>query len=187
MIGWTEQKPEVGPRPLSLRTSSLPAEPVSATPMLVWSHQCRAAVYSHLSKHRYEQGGLLLGFVWHQDEQPSEVACIDITTSVVAPVAYGTSISLAMGPQLWDSARANAVNGQHVVGWYHSHPGLGAFFSSVDRSTQAAFFRESWQLGLVVDPVRDEQAWFLGAESVDIDPGNVWVVEDDAKSGQVLD
>ncbi len=41
-----------------------------------------------------------------------------------------------------------------VVGWYHSHPNLGAFFSGTDRATQRAFFNRPYSVGLVVDPVR---------------------------------
>lgn len=187
MIGWTEQQPDIGPRPLSTRSSPVAITEVVATPLLVWSDRCRKAIFSHLRAENFEQGGLLLGHVWHKDERPQEIACIDIVASVVAPVAHGTSISLAMGPELWDRARGQAQEGQHVVGWYHSHPGLGAFFSSVDRTTQAAFFRQPWQLGLVVDPIRDEVAWFRGEDSADVAESAIWLLEDDSNPGHVLD
>ncbi|GGA51374.1 hypothetical protein GCM10010981_45960 [Dyella nitratireducens] len=55
-----------------------------------------------------------------------------------------------------------------VVGWFHSHPNLGAFFSGTDRKTQRDFFFHPYSTGYVVDPVRDEHAFFLGAESFQI-------------------
>jgi proteasome lid subunit RPN8/RPN11 len=53
-----------------------------------------------------------------------------------------------------------------VVGWYHSHPGLGAFFSHTDRRTQQAFFAHAYSVGWVVDPLRGESAWFVGPRSL---------------------
>ncbi len=42
-----------------------------------------------------------------------------------------------------------------IVGWWHSHPNFGCFLSSTDVETQRFFFPESYQVALVVDPVRD--------------------------------
>jgi len=75
-------------------------------------------------------------------------------------------VSLAMGTEIWDRARdLMARAGSMVVGWYHSHPNLGAFFSGTDRATQRAFFNRPYSVGLVVDPVRGEEAWFVGPAS----------------------
>jgi len=38
--------------------------------------------------------------------------------------------------------------------------------TGTDRRTQRAFFAQPWQVGLCVDPVRHEDAWFRGAESM---------------------
>ena len=46
-----------------------------------------------------------------------------------------------------------------------SHPNLGVFFSGTDRKTQKDFFDTEYSLGLVVDPVRDEELWFFGGDS----------------------
>lgn len=50
------------------------------------------------------------------------------------------------------------------IGWLHTHPNYGAFFSSVDRKNQSSW-REPFQLGLVVDPIRHEAAMFRGPRS----------------------
>jgi proteasome lid subunit RPN8/RPN11 len=47
-----------------------------------------------------------------------------------------------------------------VVGWWHSHPGLGCFLSTTDLHTQKYFFPESYQVALVVDPIKDEFKFF---------------------------
>lgn len=189
MIGWTESKADVGPRPLSTRTLAPNSSDYmqSASTQIYWSALCRDAIFAHLAQQNYEQGGLLLGHVWHQEADEKQIVCIDVVSAVAAPVARGTAVSLAMGTELWDSARAHCVNDQHIIGWYHSHPDLGAFFSHTDRRTQAAFFRQVWQLGLVVDPQRNEIAWFMGPDSVEIQSAAVQVIDMAALAAQALD
>merc|ERR1712014_94908 len=42
-----------------------------------------------------------------------------------------------------------------VVGWYHSHPGFGCWFSGTDINTQQSFEQlNSRAIGIVVDPVQ---------------------------------
>jgi proteasome lid subunit RPN8/RPN11 len=67
-----------------------------------------------------------------------------------------------MDTEVWGRARQEHREPETVVGWFHSHPGLGAFFSGTDRRTQAAFFRMDYAVGLVIDPRREERAWFMG-------------------------
>ncbi len=47
-----------------------------------------------------------------------------------------------------------------VVGWWHSHPDLGCFLSPTDLRTQQHFFPESYQVALVIDPIRDTYDFF---------------------------
>jgi proteasome lid subunit RPN8/RPN11 len=47
-----------------------------------------------------------------------------------------------------------------IVGWFHSHPGFGAFLSTTDVHTQEAFFYESYQVALVIDPIKNELGFF---------------------------
>jgi proteasome lid subunit RPN8/RPN11 len=79
-----------------------------------------------------------------------------------------------MNTEVWDKARQMLSQSMQVVGWYHSHPNLGAFFSGTDRTTQRGFFGHPYSVGLVVDPVRNEKAWFLG-------PGSTSLAEDCVK------
>lgn len=47
-----------------------------------------------------------------------------------------------------------------IVGWWHSHPGFSCFLSRTDLHTQEFFFPESYQVALVVDPIKEELAFF---------------------------
>ena len=43
-----------------------------------------------------------------------------------------------------------------IVGWYHSHPGLGCFLSATDIQTQKRMFYAPFHTALVVDPIQGE-------------------------------
>lgn len=43
-----------------------------------------------------------------------------------------------------------------IVGWYHSHPGMGCFLSSKDIDTQKRMFNKPFHTALVVDPIKRE-------------------------------
>lgn len=47
-----------------------------------------------------------------------------------------------------------------IIGWWHSHPDFGCFLSSTDLITQKYFFHRSYQVALVVDPVRNDFEFF---------------------------
>jgi len=47
-----------------------------------------------------------------------------------------------------------------VIGWWHSHINIGCFLSPTDIHTQECFFPESYQIALVVDPIRKEYKFF---------------------------
>lgn len=123
----------------------------------------RAQIDAFLAAHTVEAGGLLLGRLHRVDPESAPIVAVE--RFVPGRVFEGTGVSLALGTALWDDARPFLDAGQVVVGWVHSHPGLGAFFSATDRHTQRAFFAQPWQLGVCIDPVRREQAWFFGPES----------------------
>jgi len=58
------------------------------------------------------------------------------------------------------SACGYSTRDLEVVGWYHSHPGHGAFMSGTDVNTQTQFFNRLNQVAIVVDPINEEyKAW----------------------------
>jgi len=54
-----------------------------------------------------------------------------------------------LSSQLFAAVGANQV----VVGWLHSHPGLGCFLSGTDVSTQQRYFDHPQAIAAVVDPL----------------------------------
>ncbi len=53
----------------------------------------------------------------------------------------------------WHSALDNEPDGTSIVGWYHTHPGLGVFLSDHDLFIHRHFFNQPWQVAIVVDPI----------------------------------
>lgn len=127
-------------------------------------------VLSHLRSGRRELGGLLIGRAFGDRDQPARVARVELLAAVPAAQSSGNGYSLRMEASVWTAAAERLA--QHpagdelkVVGWYHSHPGLGAFFSATDCATQAAFFNHDYSIGWVIDPHDDTHACFVGPTS----------------------
>lgn len=133
------------------------------------------AVRAHLAGAWVEQGGLLIGLAY-ADPVSGAISHVRILDSVAADAADGTPVSLRMAPAVWSAAQARiaAVTPagepapRRIVGWYHSHPGLTAFFSETDRRTQRAFFAHPYSVGWVIDPSDGSEALFLGADSMPV-------------------
>jgi proteasome lid subunit RPN8/RPN11 len=47
-----------------------------------------------------------------------------------------------------------------VIGWWHSHLGIGLFLSSTDILTQKIHFPSEYQVALVIDPIQKEFKFF---------------------------
>ena len=169
---WTEQSPALPLQTLASLAGRapdldalLPGIAVDGGLLVAVSRAATEAVTQHLAAHEHEQGGLLLGEVYAEGTAPGASRVVHVTQAVAATDFASTGVSLRMASGVWDDARRRLGPGELVVGWYHSHPGLGAFFSHTDRRTQRAFFPHAYSVGWVVDPLGGESAWFTGPGS----------------------
>lgn len=180
---WNEQSPDAQPRALddALRTMA-PLDVIEVVrvlrhgPLVVLASACRERILRHLESGRTELGGLLIGWAYRDDSKRLTQPVVTIHKCVPSRSFKSSGVSLSMDTDLWDDAREHLASGHGmVVGWYHSHPNLGAFFSGTDRRTQRAFFCQPYSVGLVIDPIRSEEAWFIGPDSTPI-PSSVCVL-----------
>jgi len=187
---WTERPPELPLQPLSSLTARgagrlEPPSHVDAGPRVIVCSAVREAVLLHLQGSRAEQGGLLLGEVFVDDHTLgiADTRAVMITRSVPALDFASSAISLRMESGVWERARLALAPRELIVGWYHSHPGLGAFFSLTDRRTQAAFFPHPYSVGWVIDPMDGAEAFFMGRDATE--PGATWtlVLDDQGDPG----
>jgi proteasome lid subunit RPN8/RPN11 len=173
-VGWRDTSPPIPAHALAALAdthglaTALAAFAASrdAALCVVMPRALRSEIDVFLAAHAVEAGGLLLGRRFTVGDG-ADTPIVALERFVPGRVFEGTGVSLALGTEVWDDARPLLDAGLVVVGWAHSHPDLGAFFSGTDRRTQRAFFSQPWQVGLCVDPVRRTDAWFHGAASRD--------------------
>jgi proteasome lid subunit RPN8/RPN11 len=134
--------------------------------VVILNRSTKYKAYDFVSSIRVESGGILIGKVFDLGSEFKPIVIIE--DCIPSFESEGTSVSLKMDSTIWSKVNASITKDQFVVGWFHSHPNLGAFFSGTDRATQRNFFREDYQIGWVIDPIRKEEAWFYGKDSVEI-------------------
>jgi proteasome lid subunit RPN8/RPN11 len=173
---WNNVKPDIHSRPINESTSGWSALDIANfisqsvdSPLVVLPESIRTKISKHLESQNVELGGLLVGSVISIGDLTEGITAIVIKDSIASNDFESTSVSLSMSPSVWQTANKLSDAKTFVVGWYHSHPNLGAFFSGVDRKTQKDFFNSEYSLGLVIDPIRNEEKWFLGAESIEVE------------------
>lgn len=177
---WTDQSPDNSPVRLSHNGEPAGSRTLcdtdSGQASIITSATVHQQVLAHLRTHSVEQGGLLIGVPYRFADSLRDGDTPDLVSVVAAVPATdttGTGYSLRMEASVWADASAQMQSmkagddtpGLRIVGWYHSHPGLGAFFSSTDRQTQKAFFSHAYSVGWVIDPQDDTHAAFIGRDS----------------------
>lgn len=167
MIEWRETTPdpwtEAATDPAGRRRALGPS---ASSASVVLHASCLALIERHgAASPSCEVGGLLLGKVHHDATD----TLIEATTAFEAPDTLGSGVHLAFTPQTWDALLARMAREAPelaVVGWYHTHPGLGVFLSGTDQHTHAHHFRQPWQFALVHDPASGDTGCFKGMPAV---------------------
>jgi proteasome lid subunit RPN8/RPN11/LysM repeat protein len=102
-----------------------------------------------------EVGGVLVGTL---DEHGAR-----IFAALPALKAIGEQTNITFTHEVWDEV-LNVIDadypGQHIVGWYHTHPGFGLFLSEYDMFIHRNFFTDHRMVALVIDPLAGELGWF---------------------------
>ena len=146
--------------------------PSNREPLVVIRNSSRNDIDNHLRQRPTELGGLLLGYVY-VDKRGENMRAIEVVRSVPSHPLKSTAVSLEFSPEVWSLANKLLEDDMRVVGWYHSHPNLGAFFSGTDKYTQKNIFGHPFSLGLVIDPIRGEEEWHLGKDSYNLHPNQI--------------
>jgi proteasome lid subunit RPN8/RPN11 len=63
---------------------------------------------------------------------------------------------------------------KQIIGWYHTHPGMGVFLSPYDTWLHHHFFPEPWQVALVIDPNSATGGFFIRQADGALDPGRCY-------------
>lgn len=114
---------------------------------------------------RVEQGGLLIGRVYKDEEKVFGI----VTQTISGDLAQGSSTYLDMGHAVWKKMLDKKDellkddDKLHVIGWYHTHPNnLSVFMSGTDMNTQNTMFPEDWHFAMVINPHQEVWKVFQG-------------------------
>lgn len=193
MLQWKEVKPDVTIHPLShllrnldcVRAMQIVCKSLRE-PAIFMLRSCLDEMLTHTKMARSELGGLLVGRIYRIPYRvPHRYPYVSIILSAVRSEEFRNSpVSLRMEAEVWSRSGSYMDVDTAIAGWYHSHPGIGPFFSGTDRSTQDAFFNNAYSLGIVVDPVVMEWKCYAGPDSAEI-PSGFEILENPLPSGTV--
>ncbi|MCA9104597.1 MAG: Mov34/MPN/PAD-1 family protein [Planctomycetales bacterium] len=124
---------------------------------------CRSSVLDEILDYsgrdqRRERGGFLVGQKISGD-QPR----VEIRHFVPAIETISQAARMQFTHETWarlNREMASQFPDECVVGWHHTHPGLGVFLSAYDEFIHRHFFSQPWQVAMVVDPRAMEFGFF---------------------------
>lgn len=144
--------------------------PESPFPVFMHQRATRFTSAHALGNSNREVGGLLLGQVNRTNDG---MVYPVITHAIQAHFATEARGHLTFTHRTWLDLirqREDHYPGREVVGWYHTHPGLDIFLSEWDLAIHRNFFRQAWQVALVIDPHKFAAGFFVWGEKDIIDP-----------------
>lgn len=106
-----------------------------------------------------ELGGALLGRAYQFQER----LYVEIKAALPVVSADHGPVHFTFNADSWrqlSQDREQYYPNLEIVGWFHTHPNLGVFYSADDVVVHSAAFTLPWQVGLVVDPAREEACFF---------------------------
>ncbi len=133
------------------------------------------AAYSRICMHsasdtRNEVGGILSG-QWCADEGGEQFIVVE--HALPARYTRQGSVYLTFTQEslvdIHEQIEAHHPN-ERIVGWYHTHPGMGVFLSRYDTWLHNHFFSEPWQVALVVEPLSASGGFFIRQKNGVLDP-----------------
>jgi len=131
-------------------------EPTSSQVKVVLSQLALRQIEGYsASDLKRELGGVLLGHA----TQSGSTTSVHVSAAIPVRSDDHGPVHFTFNADAWAQLhldRAERYPQLDVVGWYHTHPDLGVFYSADDIVVHSAAFVLPWQVGMVLDPVRSE-------------------------------
>lgn len=135
-------------------------QPEAGQVMVLNSQSALLQINSHSESNKQsELGGVLLGHAYRE----GDIMVVDIMAALPAHSDDHGPVHFTFTADAWSQIhkdRTQQYPNLEIVGWFHTHPGLSVFYSSDDVVVHSAAFTLPWHVGLVVDPIRKEAAYF---------------------------
>lgn len=156
-------EPDIPVAPLPTDNSNLWQWRPDAAPFPIFLHQRvnRLITLHARENEQREVGGILLGDV--RQDGDGQLFVI-ITHALKAEFANETRGHLTFTQKTWlqiHQAHQAQYPDKTIVGWYHTHPGWTIFLSDWDLFIQRNFFKQPWQIALVLDPSLHQAGFFV--------------------------
>ncbi|MFK7805600.1 MAG: Mov34/MPN/PAD-1 family protein [Anaerolineae bacterium] len=181
--------PDFNPPPLTEIACLHGKRPASNEVVVMMRQDALLQVDAHgRSNMEVELGGLLLGNVYqHEDRQFVDVeAAIEVKSDRNGPVHF------TFTADAWAAAhheRETIYPHLKIIGWFHTHPDLGVFYSGDDVVVHTTAFSLPWHVGLVLDPVRNTAAlfgWIKDSAPSALTPIQGWYEMGDTQDGSIV-
>ena len=125
-------------------------------------------VYRQVNKHAASQmdlevGGMLIGDAFFT---PDKELVISVDAQIEARHVEHSAAHLTFTSKTLNDVHDQIDErypGKQIVGWYHTHPGLSIFLSSMDIWLHSNFFPQPWHVALVIDPYVNHGGFFYYA------------------------
>lgn len=120
-------------------------------PVVLVHKQALHDMYRHAtSESQHEIGGYLLGYPALDETTGIEATYVEKAIRAI----YDSSPShITLHPVSFNEVEdVRQRDGTIIVGWYHSHPRMGIFFSATDRKNHEDYHPENYQIAIVIDP-----------------------------------
>ena len=124
-------------------------------PVVQVAHRTLGSAVSDADVHRnVEVGGLCFGYVFRS--RGNGRLLIRVEEMIRAEHALAGATYVTFTYEAWRELidiHERHFPDMRLLGWYHSHPGFGAFLSPMDSFIHNHFFTASWHIAVVIDPV----------------------------------
>lgn len=124
----------------------------------------RRAMQAHATSRRdREVAGFLVGR--QPEKQPDGYYVVAVTDYIEAQFTHSRGGSVTLTADSWHYAhvalaRRHPGHLSRILGWAHTHPGFGIFLSESDLFIHRAYFRQTWQIAAVLDPLARTAGFF---------------------------
>jgi proteasome lid subunit RPN8/RPN11 len=156
----------------SLRWVSRHEDDVSGRVSIFFSQHAYVSCTTHASSDvSREVGGVLVGQVLQAGKGQGQYVVIEDTIEAhhtqfgPAHLTFTQNSLVHLNNELDDR-----YPGRQMVGWYHTHPYMDVFLSSQDIWLHSNFFRQPWQLALVIEPCVEHGGFFCWQQEKKLDP-----------------
>lgn len=135
-------------------------QPAGRQATLLLQPQAVAEMAAHAgSDIESEVGGALLGHAYRHNGR----IYVEVQAALPARTDDHGPVHFTFNADAWSGLhrdRASYYPELDIVGWFHTHPDLGVFYSADDVVVHSAAFVMPWHVGLVIDPIRAVTAGF---------------------------